>query len=136
MADVGYNVLALIPSESDFSIENAVIAFVLNGYSASLVTSRTGGRRGFLVMCADAWSIVAWLEGEDYVAAESQEIVDVFGPPPGVAFQSSINCPRRLSVWSSGDSALMNAHRFEAYIDFLKNKFGLYVFDQMQGLWR
>jgi hypothetical protein len=136
MSDSCYNVLALIPVESDFGIEKAVDAFVTEGQSATPVTPPTGSGVGFRVVHVDDWAIVAWLEESTDVLDENQEIVEAFGNPPGVAGEPPTAYDRRLSVWSDDDSDMVNAHFFEEYIEFLKEKLGLFIFDSQQGIWR
>jgi hypothetical protein len=137
MSDFCYHVLALTPTGSEFTVEDAVEAFVADGQSASVVTSPGGARDGFRVVFADDWAIVAWLEDDADVAAESEEILDVFGRPPGAPPDGPpITCDRRLSIWSDDDSEMMNAHFFEETIQFLQERFRLFVFDGNLGIWR
>jgi len=136
MSDFCYHVLALIPTGAEFSVENAVEAFVAEGQSAAVAASPGGGRDGFRVVFADDWAIVAWLEDDADVTTESEEILDVFGRPPGAAPGGPIACDRRLSIWSDDDSEMMNAHFFEETIQFLKERFGLFAFDGNLGIWR
>jgi len=136
MSEFCYNVLALIPTSSDFGVSNAVEIFIKNGYSASIATSPSGKSSGFQVIPYENWKIVAWLEDGNDTAVENQETIEVFGNPPNVTTDKPIKCDRRLSVWSDDDADMLNAHLFEEYINFLKEKFGLYIFDSVQGIWR
>jgi len=136
MSDFCYNVLALIPVETDFRVANVVETFIADGQPASLATSPAGSCVGFRVVYTDNWGIVAWFEDDVDIVTENQEIMGVFGNPPNVAADATVECDRRLSIWSDDDSDMMNAHLFEEYIGFLKEKLGLYIFDSVQGIWR
>jgi hypothetical protein len=132
MSDFCYHVLALIPVNAQFSISKAVETYTASGYQAAQITSPRG--KGFQVAYAGNWTILAWFE-ED-TAEENQEIINSYGNPPGVSSEEIIRCDNRLSIWSDDDSEMMNAHLFEEHIDFLKEKFKLYIFDNVQGIWR
>lgn len=136
MSEFCYNVLALIPVGLDFSIAHTVEIFIAEGYSASIASSPYENRTGFTVSYFDEWTITAWLEDDKDTAVENQECIAYFGNPPDAASDQPIKCDRRLSVWSDDDIDMMNAHLFEEYIDFLKEKIGLFIFDNVQGIWR
>jgi hypothetical protein len=44
-------------------------------------------------------------------------------------------CSRRLSVWSDEDFEGEHTDQFIDYIDFLRERFGAFVFDDVNGRW-
>src|SRR6266496_2023013 len=81
MANNRYEVIALIPATSDFSLEKAVAHFGSLSFRKVRVRSELAKAEGessftgFLVWYGD-WSIVAWLDSAPGVLADSQDSVD------------------------------------------------------------
>ena len=44
-------------------------------------------------------------------------------------------CSRRLTVWSDEDFEGEHTDQFIDYIDFLRERFGAFVFDDVNGRW-
>lgn len=140
MPDGMYSVLALLPESSDFTLERAVKHFDGMDYRrfklrAELATSE--GKQeptGFRVYYEDGWAMVAWLESDESVASESQEMAeedDIPAPAEVIA-----GCNRRLSVWSDEDPNFEYDSYFEDFIGNLRERFGAFIKDYVLGGWR
>jgi hypothetical protein len=87
------------------------------------------------VLQSDGWGIVAWMEDDDEAREMNRELSET-ELPKGVTPEQIARCPAQLSVWSDDDSDMMNAHVFEEYIQLLKDRFGMFIFDNRLGEWR
>jgi hypothetical protein len=148
MSEGMYEVLALIPTTSDFSLEKAV------AYYSGLTFSKYRGRKliyknepvraelakpkrarkfsGFRVFYGD-WAIVAWLEDEPHVRSESQDMAE-WGDLPAPA-EVIAGCTRRLSVWSDKDLDFEWTDELNEYLDHLRGRFGVFIMDPVNGGW-
>jgi hypothetical protein len=87
---------------------------------------------GFRVYYGD-WSIVAWLEADRTVRIESQEMAeedDLPAPAEVIA-----GCSRRLSVWSEEDPQFEWTDEFIEYTNQLRERFGAFISDPVNGGW-
>jgi hypothetical protein len=148
MAHGRYEVLALLPESSDFTLQRAV------AYFASLTFSRVRSGKfiyknapvraelatvegeqtpsGFRVFYGD-WLIVAWLEADDTVRIESREMAE--GDDLPAAAEVIARCSRRLSVWSDEDPEFEFTDDFTRFIDHLRERFGTFIKDYVNGCW-
>jgi hypothetical protein len=132
-----YEVIALIPESSDFSLDAAVTYFCKlrkGQLPAELVTAK-GKRKptGFRVSFG-GWCVFAWLESGEEVLAESQEFAKTRKGRPAKAAEIA-TCSRRLSVCSDEDAEAEHTDEWIDYVDFLRERFGVYVFDNVNGEW-
>jgi hypothetical protein len=138
VADGMYEVLALLPDASDFSLEAAVAHFggVRHGKGtlrAEVATSE-GEREpsGFRVFFGD-WAVVAWLESGSGVLSDSRDSAeDDDLPAPAEVIAS---CSRRLSVWSDEDEGGDHSDDITEYTDELRGRFGAFILDPVNGGW-
>jgi hypothetical protein len=137
MPDGMYSVLALLPPSSDFTLEAAVAHFgnvdPKFKQRAELAKSPAGQVTGFRVFYQE-WAIVAWLETDPTVLAESREMADGDDLPAPAEVIAS--CDRRLSIWSDEDPDFELAHLFEEFITALRERFGAFIKDYVMGGWR
>ena len=133
MSDFDYHVVALIPPDPRFDIEAVIETLSLQGYKAE--RAERLGSLGFRVVEDDGWGITAWLEADDE-AREHNKILSERDVPEGATPGQIAACPAQLSIWSDDDSDMMNAHVFEEFIQFLKARFGCFLFDNRLGEWR
>jgi hypothetical protein len=148
MANGMYEVLALIPYESDFTLDGAVRYFASKTFSrfragrcifknepvrAELATSEgKGTSSGFRVFYGE-WSIVSWLEDRPHVLVESCEMAeDENLPGPADVIRG---CSRRLSVWSDEDRGGDHSDDFIKFTDQLREQFGAFIKDCVNGGW-
>jgi hypothetical protein len=138
MADGMYEVLALLPESSDFTLEAAVAHFgkVRLGKGtlrAELATSE-GKRKpsGFRVFFG-GWAVVAWLESGKGVLSESEEFAEEDDLPAPAKVIAA--CSRRLSVWSDEDENGDYTDEFNEYADELRERFGAFILDPVNGGW-
>jgi hypothetical protein len=137
MADGMYEVIALIPEASDFSLDAAVAHFgaLRKGRLLAELATAKGKRKpsGFRVSFGD-WSVVAWLESGEEVLVDSQELATTRKGRPAKA-EVIAACSRRLSVWSDEDAEADHTDDWIDYIDFLRQRFEVFVFDNVNGQW-
>jgi hypothetical protein len=142
MADGMYEVLALLPESSDFTLDTAVTHFrkIRRGQGtlqAELATSEEKqSPSGFRVFFGD-WAIVAWLESGEEVRAESQNDTEYHarkGDLPGPA-EVIAACSRRLTVWSDEDEGGDYTDDFIEFADELRERFGAFIQDPVNGGW-
>lgn len=138
MADGVYEVLALLPETSDFTLAAAVAHFGKirhgKGTLRTELATPQGEREpsGFRVFYDD-WAVVAWLEFGKGVLSESREFAednDLPAPAEQVA-----TCSRRLSVWSDEDEAGDHSDDITDYTDELRERFGAFILDPVNGGW-
>ncbi|MBP3957300.1 hypothetical protein J8F10_18805 [Gemmata sp. G18] len=138
MADGMYEVIALIPETSDFSLEVALKHFgsLKSGSTRLRAEAAVGpGKRkpsGFRVYYGD-WAIVAWLEADKSVLEDSRELANRDNLPAPTEVVST--CSRRLSVWSDEDPGFDHTDEFNSFTDELRARFGVLIYDNVNGEW-
>jgi hypothetical protein len=147
VADGMYEVLALIPETSDFSLDEAVVYFagltfirirntskiIKHPLRVELAKGPHGSEpSGFRVHYGD-WAIVAWLETDECVQEESEEMAE--GKDLPAPHEIIASCTRRLSVWSDEDLEFDWTDQFNEYIDQFRKRFGVFIRDNVQGIW-
>jgi hypothetical protein len=138
MSNGMYEVIALIPSASDFSLEKAVAHFGTSCYRKTLLRSELAqvegesSFTGFRVWYGD-WTVVAWLDEVPGVLLDSQSLLD---EEPLPASQEIIaSCGKRLCVWSDEDETGDHSDHITHFTDELRKRFGLLIYDPVQGGW-
>ena len=141
MADGMYEVLALLPESSDFTLDAAVAHFGRHRFGnrgRTLLRAELAvppGKRkpaGFRVFFGE-WAVVAWLESGRGVRSESKEFAaddDLPAPPEVIA-----GCSRRLSVWSDPDDGFLYSDEFTEVTKQLRVRFGALILDCVNGCW-
>jgi len=133
-----YQVLALIPPASDFSLDKATEYFRSLRFRDNCVRVESAQAEaqeiptGFRVWYED-WSIVAWIDDAPGVLVDSQHMVDrgpLSGRPEVVA-----SCARRLSVWSDEDPDFDHSDEMTHFTDRLRERFGMFIYDPVNGEW-
>lgn len=144
-----YEVAALLPASSDFTLERAVRHYASLSFSqdkggrfvfknepvrAELATSPGEVEpSGFRVFYGD-WSVVAWLDERECVVADCRDHAgdsDLPAPAEVIA-----GCSRRLWVCSNIDEPdFDNSDRFTEYTDELRKRFGAFIQDYVNGGW-
>ena len=148
MADGMYEVLALIPETSDFTLERAADyfaaltfnkfrsgKFVFKNQSVRVELATSEGKvapSGFRVYYGD-WAVVAWLESGAGVLGESQEFAQEDDLPASAEVIAGWS--RRLSVWSDEDLEFDWTDQFNEYTDQLRERFGVSIHDCVNGCW-
>jgi hypothetical protein len=133
MTEFDYHVIALVPPNPPFDLQAAIEALRSARYKAE--RTERGNAVGIRVVEDDGWAIVAWLEDDDEARILSRRLSEL-ELPNGVTSEQIFACSAHLSIWSDDDSDRMNAHVFEEFIQFLKERFGLFIFDNRLGEWR
>jgi len=138
MANDMYEVLGLIPSNSDFSLENAVVhfesLFFRNLRIRSELTKAEGesSSHGFRVWYGE-WAVVAWLDDSSSVLADNKHLMSKNPLPACPEIIGS--CMKRLSVWSDEDPELDHSDEITHFTDELRNRFKMFIFDPVNGGW-
>jgi hypothetical protein len=138
MSEIEYHLLALIPKDSDFTLEKAVAFFDRRKFGKSRLRSElaTGPRKrkpsGFRVFYGD-WAVLAWLETHRSVIIESREMAET-EDLPGSA-EAIAACRHRLSVWSDADPGFFKTNEFLIYTEDLWERFGVFIRDTAHGRW-
>jgi hypothetical protein len=144
-----YEVAALLPASSDFTLERAVRHYASQTFSqykcgrflcknepvrAELATA-PGEQEpsGFRVFYGD-WAVVAWLDqGEDVLADSRDHAGDSDLPAPADVIAG---CSRRLWVCSDVDEPdFDNSDLFTEFTDELRGRFGAFILDYVNGGW-
>jgi hypothetical protein len=143
-----YEVLALIPQTSDFSLERAVSHFsglTFNKFGSDKFVFKNEPMRAEFAQSEGAkehsgfrvhfgpWSLVAWLETDGTVRAESHEMAqesDLPSPAEVIA-----GCTQRLSIWSDEDQEFEWSDEFTEFVEQLQMRFGVFVYDPVNGGW-
>ena len=132
MTGLDYHVIGLVPGAFDLDV--VVDALEVEGYSVERLAA-PAGRTGFRVVTNDGWGVRAWLEDDD--EARDLNVALAAGPlPVGVSAEDVAHRRGQLSIWSDDDDDLLNAHVFEETIQFLKERFGVLLWDDRLGEWR
>ncbi len=133
-----YEVLALIPVGSDFSLEKAVSHFGSLLFRNMQLRSQLAksedenSSEGFRVWYGD-WAIVAWFDDSPSVWVDSQHLMTVNPSPAPTELIGS--CTKRLSVWSDEDPQLAHSDEMTHYTDELRKRFGMFIYDPVHGGW-
>lgn len=149
MADGCYELIGLVPASSDFTPERAVQhysgltftqylrgepVFVNEPVRAELLS---GGLEpystGFRVWYGP-WSVLAWLDASEDARQDNRDRSAEAGlpaPPEVIA-----GCPSRLSIRSDVDAPdFDNSDRFTEYTNQLRERFGVFLLDFVNGGW-
>jgi hypothetical protein len=138
MPDGMYNVLALLPESSDFTIPAAVAHFDQRRQGRTLLraepavadaASRPTGFRVFF----GGWAVVGWLDDGPSVRTDSEDLATEAGLP-GPA-EVIAGCSRCLSIWSDADPTGDHSDDMTALGDQLRERFGAFVYDPVNGGW-
>jgi hypothetical protein len=144
-----YELIGLVPASSDFTLERAVLhysgltftqylrgrpVFVREPVRAGLLSGGTAPfSTGFRVWYGP-WAVSAWLDAGPDVAEDNRylsEEPDLPAPPEVIAA-----CPCRLSISSDVDAPdFDNSDRFTEYTDQLRQRFGVFLMDNVNGGW-
>jgi hypothetical protein len=144
-----YELIGLVPASSDFTLERAVQHFSAQTFThylcgrlvydkervrAELVSpERESSATGFRVWYGP-WSVVAWFDSGPGVAEDNRYLAEEPGlpaPPEVIA-----SCPFRLSIYSDVDAPdFDNSDRFTEYTDQLRERFGVFLLDNVNGGW-
>jgi hypothetical protein len=144
-----YELIGLVPASSDFTLERAVGHYsrrtftqYLRGrlvYNKEPVRAEllSGGREpystGFRVWYGP-WSVVAWLDSSPDVADDNRYLSEESGLPAPA--EVIAGCPSRLSIYSDVDAPdFDNSDRFSEYTDQLRERFGVFLMDNVNGAW-
>jgi hypothetical protein len=120
MAEFDYHVIGVVPPDPPFNLHTVIEALKSARYKAE--RAERGSTVGIRVVEDDGWAIVAWLQ-EDDEAREQNRRLSELDLPNGVTSEQIAACSAQLSIWSDDDSEMMNAHIFEEFIQFLKERF-------------
>jgi hypothetical protein len=133
-----YNLIALIPSTSDFSLEKAVEHFGSRSFRKLRLRSelaKADGESfftGFRVWYGD-WSVVTWLDDVPGVLEDSQHLAGENTLPAPAEIIAG--CARRLCVWSDEDPDGEHSDAITAFTDELRKRFGMFIYDPVKGGW-
>jgi hypothetical protein len=138
MANGMYEVLALIPSSSDFSLERAVGHFGSLHFGKNKVLSEFANSAedpslaGFRVWYGD-WAIVSWIEDSPSVFEDNRHLASEGALPTTPAVVEA--CTSRLSVRSDEDPELSHSDEFTDFIEQLQERFEMLIYDPMTDEW-
>jgi hypothetical protein len=129
-----YNVGALIPRSTAFSLSAAVERFRREGLRSELTRSGDGGH-GFRVYYG-AWAIDCWYDEGPSVRAHNEALAEgPFQPLPAPA-DVVASCDRLLELWSDPDEDFEHTDDWISFVDELIRAFpGVMVFDSVEGEW-
>jgi len=133
-----YELFALIPSTSDFSIDGAVAHFDTLTFGKTRLRSeaiRAEGHepvQGFRVHYED-WSITAWLDESAGVIADSQHLAAQ--EPLPTDHDAIARCSKRLSIISDEDPELNHSDEITHFTDALRKLNRLFVWDPVNAEW-
>jgi hypothetical protein len=149
MADGCYELIGLVPASSDFTPQRAVEHYsglTFSQYRGQRPVFRdepvraevlSGGLAPYLTgfrVWYGPWSVVAWLDASEDAAQDNRDLSEDPGlpaPPEVIA-----GCPARLSIRSDADSPdFDNSDRFTEYTEQLRERFGLFLRDFVNGGW-
>lgn len=132
MPDGMYNVTALIPPTTDFSLAQAIDHF--RSLNAEMAVSAKGGS-GFRVFFED-WAIVAWYSEGEEVRRENEDLAESNFTPFPVSAEVIASCDRELALWSDEDWDAIHTNHWISFVDKLIAAFpGMIVFDSVNGEW-
>jgi hypothetical protein len=142
-----YEVMGLVPSSSDFTLERAVLHFAsltFTQYKQGRAVFRNEAVRAELLSAdRDSWShgfrvwygpwpVTAWLDSGPDVQEANRDMAeedDLPAPAEVIA-----GCPSRLSVSSDPDDPdYDNSERFSEYTDQLRERFEVFIHDDVNG---
>lgn len=144
-----YEVMGLVPASSDFTLERAVEHFATLTFTqyregravflnepvrAELLSAdRDSWSTGFRVWYG-RWGVTAWLDSGPDVLTENRDLAEnVSLPAPAEVIAG---CPYRLCVSSDPDDPdFDNSDRFTEYTDGLRERFGIFIHDYVNGGW-
>lgn len=141
MADGCYELIGLVPASSDFSLERAVQHYSSQTFTRYkkpvraefLLADREAFSTGFRVWYG-SWTVTAWLDSGPDVVKDNRylsEESDLPAPPEVIA-----GCPFRLSIRSDVDAPdFDNSDRFTEFTDQLRERFGVFLLDNVNGGW-
>jgi hypothetical protein len=140
MADGYYELIGLVPTSSDFTLERAV-EFYSSQFYARLNPVRAELARGEGEMSPTgfrvwygSWAVVAWLDCRPSVIDDNSALAeepDLPAPPNVIA-----SCPHRLWIYSDVDEPdFANSDYFTDYTDQLRERFGVFLLDNVSGGW-
>lgn len=149
VADGCYELIGLVPASSDFTLERAVQHFSALTFSryrgerpvyvkepvrAELTSAeRESSSTGFRVWYG-SWSVVAWLDSGPDVSEDNRNLSEEPGLP--AAPEVIASCPFRLFVYSDVDAPdFDNSDQFTEYTDQLRERFGVFLLDNVNGGW-
>lgn len=148
MPDGMYNVIALIPQASDFTLDRAVAhfagvtfskfrsgQFLYKNHPLRTEFANSEGEvklSGFRVFYGE-WAVVAWLETDANVLSDSQDMAQDDDLPASA--EVIAGCDRRLSVWSDEDPDFDWTGKFNEYTEQLRKRFGMFIYDNVNGCW-
>jgi hypothetical protein len=133
-----YEVVALIPSSSTFSVAAAVAWYASLTEGKVQLRSEPANAKsdepleGFRVWYGD-WAIVAWLDESSGVADDSADLANET-PLPADA-RVIAGCTKRLDVISDEDPHREHSDEITHFTDELREHFGLFLFDPVNGGW-
>lgn len=139
MANGCYELIGLVPASSDFTLERAVefysarISVRLPVRAELALSEGDSVASGFRVWYG-SWSVVAWLDSGPDVQQDNRdrsEEPDLPAPADVIA-----SCPSRLYIYSDVDEpAFDNSDNFTHYYEQLRERFGVCLFDNVNGGW-
>ena len=138
MSNGMYEVLALLPESSGFTLDAAVAHFgrIRDGkrvLRAELAVGEGDSQpSGFRVFYGD-WQVVAWLEDRNEVLSDINALAaDDDLPAPAAVIAS---CSRRLSIWSDEDKGGDYSDKITDFTDQMRMHFGAFIHDPVNGGW-
>jgi hypothetical protein len=134
LPDGMYNVNALIPSGTDFTVAKAIEHFTSRGLRCELAEPERV-EEGFRVFFGD-WAIVAWYTEGEKVLRDSRELADSDFKPFPVPAEVLASCDRELTLWSDEDWDGDHTSEWMDFVNDLIQAFpGVVVFDYVMGEW-
>lgn len=138
MSNGMYEVLALLPTSSDFTLDLAIAHFRATHFGSGMLQSGLASPEGVsqpsgFRVSYGGWEVVAWLETGAEILSDCRALVDANDLPATAEMIES--CSRRLAVWSDEDSDGDHSDEITHFTDELRMRFGAFIYDPVNGGW-
>lgn len=141
MADSYYELIGLVPTSSDFTLERAVEYYSKQTFTqhkkpirAELLSGDLESVTGGFRVWYGPWGITVWLECGPNVVADNRSLSEESDLP--TTREVIAGCMVRLTIISDIDAPdFDNSDWFTMFTDQLRERFNVLLFDNVNGGW-